>query len=294
MKYAITGHRGLIGDCLKRRLDGEGHECVLNIDQEEGFNVIDLMLKETKLNDKIDIFFHFAAQCKINESIAIPMLAHKNNADGIISVLEFCRKHNIPKIVVASTSRVLSPERNPYVASKVYVEELTKAYSDCYGIKYIIVRPSTVYGPMFDKTSRLMNNFITAAFKGEDLLIFGDENKTLDFTFSSDFVEGVMLAIKNEWNKEYNISGEQEELILDVAKKIIEEVGSPSKIKFCPPERAQPQKVNVDISAIKNIGYSPRVNIDEGIKKMVEWYRKHPEAIEIYEDKGIKYYNGGN
>ena len=294
MKYAITGHRGLIGDCLKKRLNLEGHECVLNIDQEEGFNVIDLMFKETKLNDKIDVFFHFAAQCKINESIAIPMLAHKNNADGIISVLEFCRKNEKPGIVVASTSRVLAPERNPYVASKIYVEELTKAYSHCYGLEYLIVRPSTVYGPMFDRTSRLMNNFITSAFKGEDLLIYGDKTKTLDFTFSDDFVDGVMLAINNGWNKEYNISGEQEELILDVAEKVIKEIGSKSKIKFLPPERAQPQKVKIDISAIKQIGYVPKISIDEGIKRMVDWYREHPEAIKLYRDRGLEYYNGGN
>ncbi len=293
MKYAITGHRGLIGEFLKKRLDMEGHECVLNIDQEEGFNVVDLMFKETKLNDQIDIFFHLAAQCKINESIASPMLAHKNNVDGIIAVLEFCRRHNIPKIVVASTSRVLSPERNPYVASKVYVEELTKAYSDCYGIKYIIVRPSTVYGPMFDRTSRLINNFFTSAFKGEDLLIYGDKTKTLDFTYVDDFVEGIMLSIKNDWNKEYNISGEQEEKVLEIAEQIIKEIGSSSKIRFLPPEKAQPQKVNIDISAIKHIGYHPKINIDKGIKKMIEWYRKNPEAIEMYEDKGMKYYNGG-
>ncbi|MFA4952607.1 MAG: NAD-dependent epimerase/dehydratase family protein [Candidatus Pacearchaeota archaeon] len=293
MNYAITGHRGLIGEYLKKRLDSEGHRCVLNIDQDEGFNVVDLMFKETKLNDKIDIFFHLAAQCKINESIASPMLAHKNNVDGIIAVLEFCRKHNIPKIVVASTSRVLSPERNPYVASKIYVEELTKAYSDCYGIKYLIVRPSTVYGPMFDKTSRLMNNFITAAFKGEDLLIYGDETKTLDFTYIDDFVEGIMIAIKNDWNREYNISGEQEELVLNVAEKIIKEIGSESEIRFLPPERAQPQKVSIDISALKKIGYFPKINIGEGIKKMINWYKNNPKAIEMYEDKGMKYYNGG-
>ena len=79
----------------------------------------------------------------------------------------------------------------------------------------------------------------------------------------------------------------------DVAKKIIDEIGSKSKINFLPPERAQPQKVNVDISSIKRIGYSPKISIEEGIKNMVEWYKENPEAINNYEDKGMKYYNGG-
>ena len=292
VNYAISGHRGLIGEYLKKRLDNEGFKCVLQLDAKEGFNVVDLMFKE-EINEKIDIFFHFAAQCKINEAIARPILPHKNNVEGIFTVLEFCRKHKIPKVVVASSSRVLSKERNPYVASKIYAEELTKAYHDCYGIDYVIIRPSTVYGPMYDETSRLMNNFITSAFKNQDLKIFGDEEKTLDFTYVDDFVEGIMLAINNEWNKEYNISGEEETRIIDIAKEVIEQTGSKSKIIFSNPEISQPQKVKVDISEIKKIGYNPKINIKEGIKKMIEWYKEHPDAIEKYEDKGLKYYMEG-
>ena len=297
MKYAITGHRGLIGEFLKKRLDEAGHKCVLQIDQKEGFNVMDLMFKETELNDKIDIFFHFASQCKISEAIAKPILPHKNNVDGIFAVLEFCRKHKIPKIVVASTSRVLSKERNPYVASKIYVEELIKAYSDCYGIEYIIVRPSTVYGPMFDETSRLMNNFLVNAFKWIPLKIYGDADKTLDFTYIDDFVDGVMLTLDKKWNKSYNISG-GEERIMDVAERIIASVTSlttrgirtRNSIIFLPSEKAQPQQVSVDTSAIRKIGYNPKVNISEGINKMIEWYTHNMWAVDDYKDKGEMYY----
>ncbi|MBU3940388.1 MAG: NAD-dependent epimerase/dehydratase family protein [Nanoarchaeota archaeon] len=295
MNYAITGHKGLIGDFLKRRLDKEGYNCVLQIDQREGFNVMDLMFKETELNDKIDIFFHFAAQCRINEAIAKPILPHKNNVDGIFSVLEFCKKQKIPKVVVASTSRILSKERNPYVASKAYVEELTKAYHDCYGIDYIIVRPSTVYGPIYDETSRLINNFLSAAFKGEDLKIYGTEEKTLDFTYVDDFVEGVILAVqKNGWNQTYNISGENETRIFDLAKEVIEQTESKSKIIFLPEEKAQPQKVKVDISELTKIGYKPKVDIQEGVKKMVEFYKQNPNAWKNYIDKGAEYYDTTN
>ena len=130
MNYIITGHRGLIGDFMKKRLEKEGHKCILQIDEREGFNVLDLIFREDEIKENVDVFFHFAAQCKINQSIAAPVLAHKNNCDGIFAVLEFCRKHNVKKVVVASTSRVLSKERNPYVATKFYVEELTKAINE--------------------------------------------------------------------------------------------------------------------------------------------------------------------
>lgn len=293
MKYAITGNKGLIGTFLKERLDKEGHKCILQIDKREGFDITDLMFKEYELTETPDVMFHFASQCRINEAIENPILPHKNNVDGILTVLEFCRKHKIPKIVVASSSRVLSPERNPYVASKIYVEELVKAYHDCYGIDYIIVRPSTVYGPMFDETSRLINNWLTSAFKSNNLRLYGLKNKTLDFTYIDDFVDGVMLSINNDWNKTYNISGDKEINLYQLANEIIVKVTSNSKVIIMDEEIAQPQKVKIDITEIKKIGYSPKVNIHTGIDKMIEWYTKNPEAWINYEDKGRKFYKNG-
>jgi len=292
MKYAITGHKGLIGTFLKQRLDKEKHKCVLQIDQREGFNVNDLLFKEYEINEQIDVFFHFAAQCKINEAIVNPVLPHKNNVDGILAVLEFCRKHKIPKIVVASSSRVLSPERNAYVASKIYVEELTKAYAECYGIEYIIVRPSTVYGPLFDETSRLVNNWLTAAFKSEKLVLYGNKGKTLDFTYIDDFVDGIMLALEKKWNTEYSISGESEVRLIELADYIMTSVPLCKSVLEVTnkPEKAQPQKVSVDISAMKKIKYKPKVTIHQGIDKMIDWYIKNPDAWRNYEDKGAKYY----
>ena len=291
MEYMITGNKGLIGTHLKKRLDREGHKCVMQIDKREGFDVTDLMFKDYELSDKVDTFFHFAAQCRINEAIANPILPHKNNCDGILSVLEFCRKHEIPKIVYASTSRVLSKERNPYVASKIYGEELCKAYSDCYGLEHIVVRPSTVYGPMKDETSRLINNWMTSAFKDEDLRLYGNVNKTLDFTYIDDFVNGVVLATNGNPNNSYNISGGETNLMA-VAQYIIRKTKSKSKIVMMPPEKAQPQQVKVDTSDIEKLGYTPKVQIWEGLDRMIKFYEQNSDVWKEYEDKGRKFYRG--
>tara|TARA_Y100000310_G_C20631260_1_gene788785 strand:- start:203 stop:1093 length:891 start_codon:yes stop_codon:yes gene_type:complete len=290
MKYVMTGHKGLIGESLKKRLDNKGHEAVLQVDQKEGFNILYLESQDLK-NEQVDVMFHLAAQCKINQAISKPLLPHKSNAEGIFQVLEFCRKNKIPKIVFMSTSRVLSPERNPYVASKIYGEEMVKAYHECYGIDYIIIRPSTVYGPCYDETSRLMSNFVVNALRGDDLKIYGDENKTLDFTYVEDFVDGIMLSMK-KWNEDYNISGEDEVKISDVADEIIAQTKSKSKIKFLLPELAQPQKVKINIEKIRALGYNPRVKMKEGISNMVSWYVAHPDAWKNYVDVGEKYYKG--
>jgi len=272
MNIILTGHSGLIGSYLKKRLEQEGHKIVLDIDKREGKEVA--ILEDLKLPN-IDMVIHAAAICKINRCIENPGLAYNNGLDTY-RVLEFCRKNKVRKIVYFSSSRVLSKEKNPYTASKIYGEELCKAYKDCYGIEYVIIRPSTVYGPALDKTKRLMHLFIVNALLNKDLEVYGDpETKTLDFTYVEDFVDGVMLAIKNkEWNKEYNISGEGESNIKELAEFIINETDSKSQIKIKDAEIAQPQKVNLDLSEIKNLGYCPKISLKEGVKKNIEVYKK--------------------
>lgn len=276
MNYIITGNSGLIGTFLKKELDKK-HKCVLHIDQREGFNV--LTLDGVKLNpntQNTDILFHLAAHCKINEAVKEPILPHINNADGIFHVLEFARKNNIKKVMAFSSSRVLSSEENPYTASKKYLENMCEAYRQCYGIEYIIVRPSTVYGPIHDVTSRLLTNWVIYALQKKNLPIYGDKDKTLSFTHVSDFVDACLILL-TQWdkakNKAYNISGPEIKLT-EVADFVIAESGSVSSEKvFLPQETAQPQKVKVDTSDLKELGWEPKVDIKYGIKELINFYR---------------------
>ncbi|HLD55318.1 MAG TPA: NAD(P)-dependent oxidoreductase [Candidatus Nanoarchaeia archaeon] len=274
MKIGITGEKGLIGMFLKQRLEKEGNEIVLTCDLREGKNILDL--KNYISTKKIDVMYHLAAHCKINQSIAIPEYTHLINSQGTFAVMEFCRKNKIPKIVNFSSSRVLSSERNPYTASKLYGEELCKGYRDSYGLEYLIIRPSTVYGPMWDETKRLMHLFCISALEGKPLEIYGNpKTKTLDFTYIDDFVDAITLATNNEWNKEYNISGGEEYNIYSLAEQIIGKIGSKSKIIVKQPEIAQPQEVSVDISAIKKLGFIPKISLEEGVDRTLDFYRKY-------------------
>ena len=274
MNIAITGHKGLIGSFLKKRLEEEGHKIVLAIDNREGLSV-DLLENHQGFEEKIDLFVHLADFCKINRTVLYPALGH-NNAINSYTVLEFCRRNKIPKIIYFSSSRILSAEKNPYTAGKIYGEELCKAYSQCYGIDYSILRPSTVYGPFNDISHRLVDVFIRNALQNKPLEIYGDPKiKTLDFTYIDDFVDAVMIILKKgKWNEDYNISGGGEYLVYDLAKKIIEISRSKSKIIIKEEEVAQPQRVSIDISKMREIGYSPKIGIDEGIKKTIDFYKK--------------------
>jgi len=274
MNIAITGQRGLIGSFLKKRLESEGHKIVLEVDLRDGKDIRDL--KDFKVDFKVDIMIHLAAHCKINESISNPQKTFNNDIEGTFVVFEFCRKNNIPKIIYFSSSRILNKERNPYTAAKIYGEELCKAYKNSYGIDYVIVRPSTVYGPFNDQTRRLMHIFITNALENKNLEIYGNpETKTLDFAYIDDFVDGFMLAFKNGWGNVFNLSGKEEYNICDLAKFIIKETDSKSKIVIKNMEIAQPQEVRVNISEIKKLGYNPKVGVLDGTKRTIEFYKKH-------------------
>jgi len=270
MRFIITGHLGLIGSSLKKRLEDEGNKCVLKMDLRDGKDIT-YDLEGKKCN--ADIMFHLAARCKINKSISNPEWCFENVA-AIHEVMEFCRKNNIKKVVAFSSSRILNKEVNPYTASKKYLEELCRTYYSCYGIEYIIIRPSTVYGPFDDKTHRLIDIWIKNALKDNDLVIYGNGKKTLDFTYINDFIDGVMLTLKNGMNKEYNISGNEEFNLKKLAEIIIKETNSKSKVILKTAEAEQPQKVHVDISKIKKLGYTPKVKLNDGIKKTIEFYKK--------------------
>lgn len=279
----MTGHRGLIGNSLLDRLVDRGDKPVLLIDKREGNDVLDISKYE--LDDKVDSFFHLAAFCKINKTIKDPKLAF-DNVKSIFKVMEYCRENNIPKIVFTSSSRILEEEKNPYTASKIYGEELVRAYSQCYGGDYVIIRPSTVYGPFNDLTGRLVDIFILNALQDKELKIFGNENKTLDFTYIDDFIDGFLIAMEQR-NKDFEISSGQSTRLSDVADLIIKLAGKGRK-RFYSPEIAQPQNVNINISPIRKLGYSPKITIEIGIEKTFKWYKENfDEIIKSRTQKGL-------
>ena len=275
MKFIMTGHEGLIGGFLLKELEKRGDTPVMLIDKRSGGDI--LRIDELTLDEEVDVFIHLASFCKINETIINPGKAFDNNVLGIYKVLEFCRKNGIKKIVFTSSSRVLEDEKNPYTASKIYGEELVKGYSQCYGIDYCIIRPSTVYGPFNDKTKRLVDVFILNALNDEELKIYGDQEKTLDFTYIDDFIEGFLIAMEQK-NKEFNISSGKTTKVSDVADLIIKLRGQGEK-KFHEKEIAQPQHIELDITPIKNLGYEPKVSIEEGIRRTFEWYKNNFEEL---------------
>jgi len=271
MRYIITGHKGLIGREIKKLLDSHGHECVMAIDLKNGNDMSQIFAKGVTA----DIFLHLASFCKIRQTIMNPELSNID-ATSTFRALEFCRINKIPRFVYFSSVRTLADNHTPYTAAKKYGEELVKAYHECYRIQYLIIRPSTVYGGI-DETGRLMSIWISNALQNKDLIIYGDKNKTLNFTFITDFLEGFIDALKGEWNKDINICGDTVKLE-KVAKEIIKYTKSKSKIKFMPPEIGQPQKMMLKPT-------NNKVSIEDGIKQYVDSFVKRLEELKKAQQK---------
>lgn len=236
MRILITGEKGLIGSKLKEKLSYE-HE-VEGYDKDPGF----LVNIAKHIGSRYDLIIHTAAHTLIRECIKEPALAARN-AQATEDILEYARLKNIKKIIVFSSSRTEHYERNPYIAAKIYSEELTKAYHECYGIEYIIIRPETVWGAN-DRFNRVINKWIKAGLKGENIVINGDKNKELSPIHVDDFSDYIMHVIRN-WdtykNKIIRISGRNRKAAT-IAKIIKNMTGGKSKIIFSRKEKTQPQK----------------------------------------------------
>jgi len=296
MRILVTGSSGTMGTRLCERLIGK-HEFV-GIDLgpnkwNEPVNKATVIgdLRDPKSLDKLgkfDLVIHLAANARVYNLVLNPELA-LDNIKTTFRVLEFCRNNKIPRVMIASSREIygnsdnhLHPEEDvrvemcesPYSASKLSGEALCQAYQRCYGLNFIILRFSNVYG-MYDDSDRVIPLFIRLARQQKDLVVFGEE-KALDFTYIDDTIAGILAAIENfdaAKNNAYNISSGKCIEIAKVAEMILAQLGKGSKIVIKGNRPGEVVKFVADITRAKRIlGFEPQTSIEEGMKKTISWY----------------------
>lgn len=273
--YVMTGHAGLIGSALTARLDARGAKPLLLVDRRSGVSLSDI--ERITLTAKPDVFYHLAAFCKVSECVAEPEACFIDNTRGAEQAIEFALRNGAGLFVYFSSARVLAEPRNVYVASKLYGEQLCMAYAECYGLKTTVIRPSTVYGPWPDATDRVLNTWIRNALTGKPLVVKGDVNKTLEFTYIDDFLDALDLIVARAWDRTWawNVAGDPVRMA-DAAEMVIAAAGVKGQIEYQQAESWQPQQPRTDVSATRELlGWSPKVGIEQGIKKTVRWYKEH-------------------
>ena len=300
-KILVTGSSGTIGTRLCEKLLERG-DSVYGIDKVENkwnskvqkiTSLVDL-IKDFKsdCNTKISNVYtviHLAANARVYDLVVSPELAMEN-IQMLFNILEMCRKGGVKKFIFASSREVYGNSdkdkyketdqqvdncESPYTASKIAGEALVRSYCQCYGIDFIIFRFSNVYG-MYDDSDRVIPLFIRNCKENKDLIVFG-QDKSLDFTYIDDTVNGIMLGMDSfdqVKNNVYNISSGKATSILEVAKMIREMTNANVKIEVSNSRTGEIIKYIGDYSKADIwFDYDPIVDIKEGLKKTINWYK---------------------
>jgi UDP-glucose 4-epimerase len=297
MKILVTGSSGFIGSHLCERLQDRGHD-MLMLDKTASpkmknktllCNIVDYEKVERLVNG-VDAIFHMAAITSVPFAVNNPRLTWEVNVLGTANVLEAARVNHVGKFLYASSSSVLGsyplidggvredyPMKpvNPYGASKAAGEMLVESYRQTYGMNTTCLRFANVYGPG-QKEINVIWSFIRRAMEGKPLLVHGGGKQTRNFTYIDDAVEGAILALEKDAVGVYHISGGKAVSIREVVEIIIKYM--PSTTVNEEPTRigeAETQGLLSIEKAKAELGYTPKVDIDEGIGRCIEWIKKY-------------------
>jgi UDP-glucose 4-epimerase len=275
---------------------------------QKGYDIVGLDLKQNKWNQQVnkltiigdlldrstlerlpagfDLVIHLAANARVYNSVVSPTLG-RDNFEMLFNMLEFNRKNRIRRFIYASSREVYGNEKainrendaqvrnceSPYAASKIAGEALVHAYRNCYGIDFITLRFSNVYG-MYDESDRLVPLFIELAKKNETMVVYG-RDKLLDFTYIDDAISGIVKCIERfdeVKNDVFNIASGTSVSITEVAQLIKNLIGAKNEIAVKDNRKGEVVRFAADISKARlKLSYVPKISISEGINKAVEW-----------------------
>ncbi len=306
----ITGGTGFLGSnlCYKLITLGERVICVDNNYTGRMANISDLLsnpnfrfiehdiCEPLKVdNEKIDQIYNMACPASppaYQGSYAIKTT--KTCVFGAINMLELAKKHKA-RILQTSTSEVygeplvhpqvetyrgnVNPDgiRACYDEGKRCAESLFFDYHRHEGVDIKVIRIFNTYGPKMDPNDgRVVSNFICQALSGQNITIYGDGSQTRSFCYVDDLIE-VMIKMMNspaDFTGPVNTGNPGEFTIKELAEKIVAKIGGPSKIVYKPLPKDDPTQRRPDITLAKTkLGWEPKVKLDEGLDKTIEYFK---------------------
>lgn len=314
MKILVTGAAGFIGHNVVRFLEKQGNEIFgldnrtnygfIPTDELEylfrerarrvhTFPLIGDIRNSDDVKQRVGIFsiktiVHLASFPRQKIVEQDPVLASEVMITGLINLLEAARTHKIKRFVYVSSSMVYGDFEsdvnedavcNPigqYGIMKYMGEKLVEDYARKYGFEYVIIRPSAVYGE-YDVEDRVVSKFMLGAMRGETLRVKGVD-EVLDFTYVEDAAMGIAQATTNQLaaNKIYNITRSDTKLttLYEAAEMAIAIAGKGS-IEVQDRDLSFPKRGRLSIDrAVKDFGYSPTVNVEEGFRRYYDWFQR--------------------
>jgi len=241
----------------------------------------------------VDVVFHEAALPSVPRSVAEPLKSFEITLQGTNTLLVAAREANVRRVVQASSSSIYGDQptlpkheemppapRSPYAAHKLGAEQLGVAFAASMGIEVVALRYFNVFGPRQDPTSQyaaVVPKFAVCCLEGERPTIYGDGEQSRDFTYVENVVEANLLAAtaKGASGGVFNVACGDRITVNELFRRIRECAGAPGIEPHYVPERTGDVKHSLaSIDAARRVlGYSARVDLDEGLKRTVAWYR---------------------
>lgn len=305
MKVAVTGGCGFIGshvvDKLRdQRLDVRVLDSMGTPHRDDVEHVRVDIMDQRALDDAtrgIDVIFHLAAVADVNNVAADPTGSVALNILGTANVLESARKNKLHRVVLASTVWVYGATREQrvdekstfdpaltghvYTTTKIAAEMLCHDYQTLYQVPFTVLRYGIPYGPRM-RPSLVIPIFMRKAISGEPMTIAGDGSQNRKFVYVEDLADAHVLALAPEAeNQTYNIDGSEEVTILRIAETVHKLLGGKG-IEFVPARAGDYGGKQVSSTkAAREIGWTPKINFDEGMERTVAWFldtQKQPVA----------------
>jgi nucleoside-diphosphate-sugar epimerase len=233
-----------------------------------------------------DAVINLAARAGVRYSVENPRVYVESNVVGALNVLEMCRKFDVKKFVLASTSSLYGKDHStpyreemntdrqlsPYAATKKAAEAMAYTYHFLHKLDVSVLRYFTVYGPA-GRPDMTPLRFTQRIREGRKITIYGDGSQSRDFTFVDDIARGTISALRPVGYEAFNL-GSDEPLKLSEMIKLIEELTyQKAQIDYKPWHPADMAETWADISkARKTLGWSPQTNIRAGMTQLVKWY----------------------
>jgi UDP-glucuronate 4-epimerase len=307
--YLVTGSSGFIASRVSEMLIEQGHT-VTGVDNMN--HAYDVRMKEYRLkklqdypgftfhqldiseksilnqykDEKFDAVINLAARAGVRASTEDPWVFVDTNVTGTLNMLELCRRNDIPKFIMASTSSIYganpvypTPEDSesdhplqPYAASKKGAEALAHSYHFLYDLDVSVVRYFTVYGPA-GRPDLALFRFTQWIIEGRPVQVYGDGEQSRGFTYLDDIARGTIAALKPLGYEVINLGGHEVITINDLICLLEDTIGKKAVVDHFPPVLADMRSNWADVSKARRVlGWEPQVSLQQGVKLLVDWY----------------------
>lgn len=314
-RILVTGGAGFLGSNLCDLLIRQGHEviCLDNLQTGRYINIAHLesskrfwFLNRDVIDPipelpRIDEIYNLACPASPPKYQLDPIHTFKTSVLGAMNLLEFARLHDA-KILQSSTSEVYGdpeissqPEsyrgnvntmgpRACYDESKRAAETLFFDYHVTYGVRTRVARIFNTYGPNMSPTDgRVISNFVVQALRGEDISIYGDGSQTRSFCYVSDMIRGLMAlmaAPDDDVVHPVNLGNPSEFTIARLARQVLEQTGSRSRLVHCDLPVDDPRRRKPDISRAKTLlNWEPEVQLEEGLNRAIPYFAELLDSV---------------